>query len=105
MAVSTGPGLFRRPTDATCLRSREVRVGSLASMGRRIATHLELLPLLAAQDYVVSRRQALEQGLSRSQIEDRLASRAWRLLLPGVYLVSPGSPTRRQKMIGALLWA
>src|SRR5437763_11952276 len=58
-------------------------------MRRSLATHLELLPLLAAQDYVVSRRQALDHGLSRSQFEDRLASRAWQLLLPGVYLVSP----------------
>ena len=74
-------------------------------MGRSIATHLELLPLLTAQDFVVSRRQALDLGMSRSQIEDRLASRAWRLLLPGVYLVAAGSPTRRQRMIGALLWA
>jgi len=74
-------------------------------MSRTIATHLELLPLLAAQDYVVSRRQAMHHGMSRGQIDDRLASRAWQVLLPAVYLVTAGSPTRRQKMIGALLWA
>jgi hypothetical protein len=43
--------------------------------------------------------------MSRGQIGDRLASRAWQVLLPGVYLAWPGSPTRRQMMIGALLWA
>lgn len=43
--------------------------------------------------------------MSRHQIEDRLASRAWQVLMPGVYLAAPGSPTRRQMMIGALLWA
>lgn len=74
-------------------------------MPRRLATHLHLLPLLAEQDYVVSRDQALAEGMSRHQIEDRLESRAWQALMPGVYLASPGSPTRRQMMIGALLWA
>jgi hypothetical protein len=74
-------------------------------MPRSLATHLELLPLLATQDFVVSREQALEHGMSRSQVGDRLASRAWQLLLPGVYLTSAGSPSRRQRMIGALLWA
>ena len=74
-------------------------------MPRSLATHLHLLPLLVEQDYVVSREQALAHGMSRSQIEDRLASRAWQLLMPAVYLASPGSPTRRQMLIGALLWA
>src|SRR4051794_32639889 len=106
MAVSTGPGLVRRPsTDAFSAPLPWPDAGQGRLMRRSIATHLELLPLLAAQDYVVSRQQALEHGLSRGQIDDRLASRAWQVLLPGVYLVAPGTPTRRQKMIGALLWA
>jgi hypothetical protein len=74
-------------------------------MPRSLATHLELLPLLTAQDLVLSREQAFEWGMTRSQIEDRLASRAWQLLLPSVYLTSAGTPSRRQMMIGALLWA
>src|SRR3954452_2355361 len=74
-------------------------------MRRRIATHLSLLPLLEEQDFVISREQAFSMGLSRGAVDDRLASRAWRVLLPCVYLVSAASPTRRQMLIGALLYA
>lgn len=74
-------------------------------MRRHVATHLRLLPLLEAQDFVISRQQALEQGMTRGAIEDRLASRAWSVVLPKTYLASPGSPSRRQKLIAALLYA
>ena len=74
-------------------------------MSRSLATHLQLLPLLQQQDFVISRQQALDNGMTRGAIDDRLASRAWTVLLPKVYLVSPGSATRRQKLIAALLYA
>jgi hypothetical protein len=74
-------------------------------MPRNLATHLQLMPLLAQQDFVIERQQAMAAGMSRGQIDDRLASRAWQMLLPRVYLTSAGSPTRRQKLIAALLWA
>jgi hypothetical protein len=74
-------------------------------MPRTIATHLRLLPLLQEQDFVISRAQALENGMTRGSIDDRLASRAWTIALPKVYLAAPGRPTRRQKMIAALLYA
>src|SRR4051812_3887860 len=65
--------------------------------------HLE--PLLIAQDCVLSRDQALQAGISRRGIEHRLATRAWRRLLPSVYLVGRGEPTRTQAQIAALLYA
>lgn len=74
-------------------------------MRRNIATHLQLLPLLQAQDFVISREQAFSNGLTRGAIDDRLASRAWSILLPSVYFAGGGSPTRRQRMIAALLYA
>ena len=62
-------------------------------------------PLLDAQDSVISRGQALQAGLSRRAIEHRLATRAWQGLLPGVYLVGRGKPSRQQAQIAALLYA
>jgi hypothetical protein len=74
-------------------------------MSRNIATHLKLLPLLQVQDFVISREQAFERGLTRGAVDDRLASKAWQVVLPSVYFAGSGTPTRRQKMIAALLYA
>ncbi|MDQ1694727.1 MAG: hypothetical protein QOJ03_80 [Frankiaceae bacterium] len=74
-------------------------------MTRRIATHLRLSAVLAEQDYVLSRKQALRFGLTRGAIDDRLSSRAWQAILPSVYMVGPGAPSRRQMLIAALLFA
>ena len=53
----------------------------------------------------MSRAQALEAGLSRHAIEHRLRSGGpWRTLLPGVYLMQPGSASPSQREIAAMLY-
>ena len=74
-------------------------------MPRRCPTTAELPHLVAAQDFVVSREQALSAGMTPGAIKHRLASGQWRLLLPNVYLTHPGEPSRRQMLMGALLYA
>jgi hypothetical protein len=61
--------------------------------------------LLAHQDWVISRVQALAGGLSRRAIEYRLSKGRWRVLLPGLYLAAPVRPTWTQLQIAALLYA
>jgi hypothetical protein len=57
------------------------------------------------QDWVVSRTQALEAGLSRHAIAHRLRSGGpWQTLLPGVYLMQSGSPSVAQREIAAMLY-
>ena len=65
----------------------------------------EFLFQMQAQDYVVSHDQCLEGGLTRHVIAGRLARHGWQRLLPGVYLCHPGTPSRRQRMVAALLYA
>lgn len=60
--------------------------------------------LLRRQDGVATRRQLLEAGVSRETVLWR-PSRAWRIVLPRVYLVSSEPPTQRQRLIAGLLWA
>lgn len=60
--------------------------------------------LVEAQDFVVHRRQALRAGMSRAALEHRLAHE-WRRLLPSVYLCQMGEPSRRQRLVAALLYA
>lgn len=57
---------------------------------------------LAAQDMVITRKQALTH-LSESALRHRL-ERSWRILLPGVYLAATGAPSPRQRRIAALLY-
>ena len=56
--------------------------------------------LLSVQRGIVDRNQALQAGLSRWQIEHRLASGAWQRVYPGVYATFSG-PLARE----ARLWA
>jgi hypothetical protein len=58
--------------------------------------------LLAAQDNVVTRQQAM-QHMSLDAVRHRLGSR-WQILLPGVYLGATGTPTDRQQLRAALLY-
>jgi hypothetical protein len=60
--------------------------------------------LVAAQDLVVHRDQAVAAGMTRDALAHRLETR-WQPLLPSVYLTQLGEPSRRQKLIGALLYA
>jgi hypothetical protein len=59
--------------------------------------------LLASQDQVLTRLQALEY-LSEGSLQHRL-QRYWRILLPGVYLAATGTATQRQLLRAALLYA
>jgi very-short-patch-repair endonuclease len=47
--------------------------------------------LLSAQFGVISRGQALASGMTRRQVEGRVAAGRWRPLLPGVYLSAEAS--------------
>jgi very-short-patch-repair endonuclease len=59
--------------------------------------------LLAQQDGVLSRRQALAAGMSGHAWTWRLTSERWSALLPGVALSRPGAPTETQLAWGAVL--
>lgn len=74
-------------------------------MPRVIAISPQLRAVQEFQDWVVTRQQALEQGLTRHAIAHRLRPDAWQVLLPSVYLCHPGEPSRRQLLIGAQLYA
>jgi len=83
-------------------------------MGRRdvVAMHGCAMPnrceaprlpaLLAAQDQVVHRDQALACGLTPAVIKHRVRIGRWPL--PEVYIAHGGDPTRRQLLIAALLY-
>jgi len=64
----------------------------------------DLLPLARDQSGVVSRVQLVRSGVSRAQIRWQLG-RTWRLLLPGIILLSPSLPTGPQRHVAALLYA
>jgi hypothetical protein len=55
------------------------------------------------QHGAVSRRQAVDLGLTRHQIAGRLTSRRWRLATPGVYLVTAVPETWQQRVMVACL--
>jgi hypothetical protein len=74
-------------------------------MPRRCIPSSLLLSLLQSQDQVIHRDQAREAGLTADAVRYRLRSSQWAELLPSVYLARPGDPTRRQMLVGALLYA
>ena len=62
--------------------------------------------LLAHQRGVITREQALANGLSESALRHRIRrGGSWQRLLPGVYLTVTGQPTREQRLIAATLFA
>lgn len=63
-----------------------------------------LRSLLARQDGVASRRQLLEHGVTKAAIRWN-SGRAWRVLLPTVYLLDRAAASERQRQVAALLWA
>ena len=63
-----------------------------------------LLPLLLAQDGVVSRRQALGAGLTRENIDRLCRRRELAPLFPRVYVDHTGEPSWDQRAWGAVLW-
>lgn len=64
---------------------------------------MDFQQLLDSQDSVITRLQALEH-LSDGSLQNRL-KRHWRILLPGVYLAATGTPSARQRLRAALLYA
>ena len=61
-------------------------------MPRRCPTDERLPALLAAQDFVIHRAQALALGLTPEAISHRLEYEHWQRVLPDVYLAQPGEP-------------
>jgi hypothetical protein len=74
-------------------------------MPQRCPTDPLLSALLLFQDFVIHRDQALAHGLTPRAVKHRLATAEWRLLLPKVYIAQRAEPSRRQMLIGALLFA
>ena len=62
--------------------------------------------LLDSQENVITRRQLLECGLTRSAIQHRVRlGGPWRIILPGVYAAATGPVSARQRQVAALLYA
>jgi very-short-patch-repair endonuclease len=62
-----------------------------------------LIRILRDQEQVITRAQAMDCGLSPSEIRHRIRPGGpWQRLLPGVYLAVTGTPTQRQTEIAAL---
>jgi hypothetical protein len=61
---------------------------------------------MTIRDGVTSTVDLLESGVTRYTIDTRCRPGGpWRRLLPGVLLLSPGEPTRRQRLRAALVYA
>jgi hypothetical protein len=68
--------------------------------------NIRLAPILTQQYQVISRGQALANGMTESALQHRLRARGpWQRLLPGVFLTVTGTPTTEQRHVGALLYA
>lgn len=63
----------------------------------------EIAVMLAAQDGLITRRQA-SRFLTDAELR-QLLGRYWRVVLPGVYAETPGEITARQRLRAALLYA
>ena len=62
------------------------------------------LDLLAHQDQVATTVQLRNAGVSKEAVRWN-AGRTWQVLLPRVVIIGRDTPTERQRLIGALLWA
>ena len=66
----------------------------------------ELGAIAVRQHHLVTRRQALDAGVTRSALQHRLGPEGpWQVILPGVYLTLTGTPTLDQRDMAALLYA
>ena len=65
----------------------------------------DIAGLLAYQHQLITRRQALERGMTARALQYRLRTGGpWQRLLPGVFLTVTGTPTSRQLDVAALLY-
>jgi hypothetical protein len=99
-----GPSHQGLCTSSDCGHANRMISGQVVRMPSAIAISDHLRALQEAQDWVLSRRQAMAHGLTRHAIGHRLAGQ-WQILLLSVYLCHPGEASRRQMLIGALLYA
>lgn len=74
-------------------------------MPRTCAVSPTFPALVAAQDHVVTRQQALAHGLTPRAIARRKEYDGWQEIVTGVYLCHGGEPARRQLLVAALLYA
>ncbi len=68
-------------------------------------TAAQVAALMAAQDGLIGRLQALDAGMSRSAVGRRVASGAWRGVLPGVFSAPQVPPSSASRIRAAALWA
>jgi hypothetical protein len=61
--------------------------------------------LIRRQQGVLSAAQAAAHGLAHETLRQRVLRGIWQRLLPGVYVLQCGPPTRRQWLIAALVYA
>jgi very-short-patch-repair endonuclease len=54
---------------------------------------------------IISRKEALQEGMSEDAIFRKLKSGKWQLLFPNVYFTKLHSPSWEQRMAGACRWA
>ena len=64
----------------------------------------EVHRVLALQDGVIARRQALDAGLAENDVARLIRRREWVRLLPGVYVNHTGEPTWRQRAWAGVLY-
>jgi very-short-patch-repair endonuclease len=65
---------------------------------------LGLLSTIRSQDGVISRRQALDAGLTRKQVDYRTLTGEWLIVHPGVYRLATAVPTAESSLRAASLW-
>jgi hypothetical protein len=66
----------------------------------------DVVDVLSARECVATHRELEELGVSRSAITRRIGPHGpWQRLLPGVVLAHRGTPTRRERVLGALAFA
>ncbi len=84
-----------------------VASGRLSAMGRTLLYDKATVgALIARQNGLITRAQALSCGLTKQALRVRLrAEGPWQVLLPGVYAAVTGAVTTEQREIAALLYA
>src|SRR5258708_4304381 len=61
--------------------------------------------VLDRQHHPAARQQGLEAGVSDMPIYRRIRAGTWQRVLPGIYLVTPGTLTMEQRRVAAALFA
>lgn len=83
----------------TTLRGMQKAYADPTHIQRRVNKKLD------SQFGVISRKQALALGISRTEIETKLKKEIWVPVLPGIYKVGGSPATREQRLMAAVLWA